>query len=94
MSGEGYTQGAEDGPKIVFTQTLCSPYSLFAPVCPSVAWKAQVFRNGVSDGSLTGESLYPGGTTRQAQLAQARLSALNEPGLTDERVFSLDLKPQ
>lgn len=81
-------------PRLVFTQTLCSPNGQsLVPACPRLDWQLNLDLQGTPVGTLAGDSLIPSGNQRHSQSGRVTLTTFNEDGLNDGRAFRLSLQP-
>lgn len=100
IGGQGYDAGgqglttATTSPRLMFTQTLCSPtgQSLVA-ACPRMGWKLDLTARGTPVGTLLGDELLPSGRRKHEQSGSVQLSNLNLDGLNDTRAFHLTFQP-
>ncbi len=100
IGGQGYDAGGQGltsdttSPRLMFTQTLCSPTSQsFVAACPRMGWKLDLSARGTPVGTLLGDGLLPSGRQRHEQSGTVRLSDLNTDGLNDTRTFHLTFQP-
>ena len=93
LSGEGKAENSSSGPKIIFTQTICSTDTLLGNPCPFLSWYADVFQKGVKVGQFNDYKYYPENGSRQPFSGSASLNTFNQDGLGDSRDFGFVLNP-